>query len=184
MSPSRNDSETTPPCPICHTRFVAVGRQTYCSAACRQAAWRARHNSAGSAWTMPDLPMRSRREVTVYACTDCDQRHLGEQWCQDCVRPCIRVGIGGLCPGCDEPVVVDELLNLHNDDLTAQSRENTTSTKPGAVHHRHDPPHPDRDPRPTGPLRQAMAPADARTLAWQQSYDWAIRRTLAIPLRT
>ncbi len=80
------------------------------------------------------LQTRSRREHTVYACTECDQRYLGQQWCGDCTRPCTRVGVGGLCTSCDEPVVVDELLNPHNDDLTATSRENAVSINPGAVH--------------------------------------------------
>ncbi len=26
-------------------------------------------------------------------------------------RPCTRTGIGGLCPNCDEPVAVEELLH-------------------------------------------------------------------------
>ncbi len=135
MSPPRNDIETATTCPICHVGFAAVRRQLYCTPACRQAAWRARATSTDlNTVSTPVLPARGRREHTVYACTECDQRYLGEQWCYDCVRPCIRVGLGGSCPSCDEPVVLDELLNLHNDDLTAKSRENPASTKPGAVH--------------------------------------------------
>jgi hypothetical protein len=34
----------------------------------------------------------------------------GEQWCPDCNRPCTRDGPGGLCPSCEEPVTVDDLL--------------------------------------------------------------------------
>jgi hypothetical protein len=37
---------------------------------------------------------------------ECEQRYLGEQWCVGCVRPCRRVGVGGLCPHCDEPVAI------------------------------------------------------------------------------
>ena len=28
----------------------------------------------------------------------------------ECVRPCRRVGVGGLCPHCDEPVAIPDLL--------------------------------------------------------------------------
>lgn len=123
-TPSRNDNETTSTCPLCHASFTPVRRQRYCTPACRQAAWRGRSTSAElTAARIPALQTGSRREHTVYACTACDQRYLGQQWCEDCTRPCERVGVGGLCTSCDEPVVIDELLNVHNDDLTA--------TKPG-----------------------------------------------------
>jgi len=41
---------------------------------------------------------------------ECETRYLGEQWCPDCVRPCRRIGVGGLCPHCDEPVAIPDLL--------------------------------------------------------------------------
>ena len=53
---------------------------------------------------------RSRRDNTVYECGECLTRYLGEQWCVECVRPCRRVGVGGLCPHCDEPVAIPDLL--------------------------------------------------------------------------
>lgn len=129
----RNDIETTTPCPVCQASFAPVRRQGYCSPACRQTAWRARTSSTELA-ALRAPARRGRRKHTVYACTQCEQRYLGQQWCDDCVRPCIRIGIGGLSANCDEPVVVDELLGLHNDDLTAASRENQASTQPGALY--------------------------------------------------
>jgi len=53
---------------------------------------------------------RGRRDVSVYQCRDCDQPYLGQQWCPDCQRPCLRLGYGGNCPYCDEPVTIDRLL--------------------------------------------------------------------------
>ena len=53
---------------------------------------------------------RPRRDNTVYECGECQTRYLGEQWCVGCVRPCRRVGVGGLCPHCDEPVAIPDLL--------------------------------------------------------------------------
>jgi hypothetical protein len=46
MTPSRNDTrnDTRPAaCPVCATTFTPARRQRYCTPACRQAAWRARH---------------------------------------------------------------------------------------------------------------------------------------------
>jgi hypothetical protein len=135
MTPLRNDIETTMACPACSRPFRPVRRQQYCSPACRQAAWRARiATSALEAAGRRPLPAsRGRKQHTVYACTECDQRHLGQQWCDDCARPCIRIRIGGLCISCDEPLAVEELLDVHNDHLTAPSRENPASTNPGAT---------------------------------------------------
>lgn len=111
--PSRDDIGTTSPaatrrCPVCTATFTPVRRQAYCSERCRKSAWRRRH-AAPLAVVVP--PTRTRREITVYACPECETRYLGEQWCHDRVRPCIRVGPGGACPHCDEPVAVTDLLD-------------------------------------------------------------------------
>jgi hypothetical protein len=49
---------------------------------------------------------------TVYECSTCDQRLLGERRCPDCHRFCRAVGLGGACPQCDEPILLAELLGL------------------------------------------------------------------------
>jgi len=112
-------------CPVCGTGFTRVRRQAYCTPTCRQAAWRARqpHPVDSAAATVVVPAGRSRRDVTVYACTECDQRYLGLQWCPDCQRPCTRIGHGGLCRDCGEPMTVDELLNTRDDQyLTSKIR--------------------------------------------------------------
>jgi hypothetical protein len=48
--------------------------------------------------------------VTVYACDACGTRAVGDQRCPDCDRFMRRLGIGGVCPGCDEAVTITELL--------------------------------------------------------------------------
>ncbi len=95
-------------CPSCGGEFAASGRRRYCSEACRQAGHRRRHRLVATAIELP--PTQPRRPVTVYACPDCDQRFVGEQRCPDCNAFCRRIGIGGCCPNCDEPVTVDELV--------------------------------------------------------------------------
>jgi hypothetical protein len=107
MNPPRNDTETTS-CPMCATAFVRIRRQRYCSPACRQAAWRGRAASATPSVAIP--PRQHRRDITIYECTECGNRYLGEQWCPDCHRPCTRIDFGGLCPHCDEPVTVGDLI--------------------------------------------------------------------------
>ena len=102
--PSRNVGVTTA-CPVCQRPFTPVGRQRVCSAACRQAAWRRRQPTA-----LPAMTSRATRVATVYVCPACETRFLGEQRCPDCGLFCRRVGPGGLCPHCDEPVALADLL--------------------------------------------------------------------------
>lgn len=113
MPPSRNDIrndiQAAAACPVCTTAFTPVRRQRYCSPACRQAAWRARHPDPTQAPPTITTPATNRRERTVYQCPDCDTRYLGQQWCHDCAKPCTRVGTGALCPHCDEPITISDI---------------------------------------------------------------------------
>ncbi len=116
--PWRNDNETTTPCPACATPFTPTGRQRYCSPACRQAAWRARHPDP-TAKPVIVVPSRTpRRDITVYQCPTCDTRALGQQWCHDCNHPRVRVDLGGLCPHCDEPITISDITSRHQPPAT------------------------------------------------------------------
>jgi hypothetical protein len=97
----RDDTATTA-CPVCGLAFGTQGRQQFCSTLCRQIAWRRRRQA-------PVEPLVARSD-TVYLCPSCDARYLGEQRCEECNTWCRRVGPGGLCPCCDEPVAVADLL--------------------------------------------------------------------------
>jgi hypothetical protein len=114
-SPSRNDirddNEASATCPVCMATFTPIRRQTYCTPACRQAAWRARHPTPRPTPAVP--PATPRRAITIYQCPECEVRQLGHQWCHDCHQPCRRVDLGGLCPHCDEPVAISDLLDQH-----------------------------------------------------------------------
>ncbi len=72
-------------CLVCGLGFTRVRRQAYCSPGCRQSAWRTRQThqatTTASAVTVP--ARRFRRDVTVYTCTECEQRYLGQQWCPE-----------------------------------------------------------------------------------------------------
>jgi hypothetical protein len=99
----RNDGLTIP-CLLCQQPFRPLGRRRYCADRCRQAAWRGRH-----AQPPPSMPARTPQHSTVYECGRCESRQVGEQWCHDCQYPCRRIGLGGLCPHCDEPVTLTDL---------------------------------------------------------------------------
>ena len=107
-NPSRNDGVTIL-CPVCRRRrFIPSGRKKVCSPACRQTLFRRRHAAAGGPLVVP--PHRSRREATIYQCPSCKARYLGNQRCSDCNVFCQRVGPGGLCPECAEPIAIADLL--------------------------------------------------------------------------
>lgn len=107
MSPPRNGTVTAR-CGACDGPLPAGRTRRWCSDACRQAAWRRRHAPPP---TPVELPLaQPRRAVTVYQCPECDTRVLGAQRCQDCATFMHRIGPGGLCPCCGEPITIDELL--------------------------------------------------------------------------
>ena len=95
-------------CPGCAGPLPSP-RARYCSAACKQRAYRRRHADPAPRDPQPDRRSTAPAQ-TVYACPACEQRFLGERRCPDCNRFCRRLGPGGLCLHCDEPLLVAELL--------------------------------------------------------------------------
>lgn len=125
-APSRDDSVTTLPsegtpkpplrddsatviCPVCQQPFARQGKRRWCSDACRSTAWRRRRQARSPILVVP--PARPRRPVTVYECDSCGARAVGQQRCEECGTFMRKLGLGGPCPHCDEPVAVTELLD-------------------------------------------------------------------------
>ena len=110
--PSRNDDRNDPSraCAACGTRFVPLGRRRWCSDACRQKAWRQRHPAAASPHDEMTSAAPAARSNTVYECPDCETRYLGVQRCDECGTFCRRIGRGGPCPHCEEPIAIDDLI--------------------------------------------------------------------------
>jgi len=106
--PWRDDTGTTR-CPVCAGSFPPVGRQVYCSTACRKTAFRRRHQSPRAAIDV--APAQRVRDVTVYECPGCGDRLVGSQRCEDCRIFTRRVGVGGICPHCSEPLSITDLLD-------------------------------------------------------------------------
>jgi hypothetical protein len=106
--PWRDDSATIT-CPVCHRPFARSGKRQWCSPACKAAAWRRRRQGAPPRVVLP--PARPRRPITVYECEGCGTRAVGQQRCEDCGNFMRKLGLGGTCPHCDEPVAVTELLD-------------------------------------------------------------------------
>jgi hypothetical protein len=112
----RSPSPATPPtgCPVCAAPLPSR-RARYCSAACKQRAYRLQH-----AAVPPGEPAALRAQLqrlgtrvahTLYECPACGGRYLGEQRCPDCHRFCRALGLGGACPQCDELILSTELLD-------------------------------------------------------------------------
>lgn len=117
QTPSCHDSVTMT-CPLCQSSFTPFGRQRYCSDACRAAAYRRRRDADRAPVVVPNS--QPRKPITIYQCDGCGARALGEQRCEDCQTFMHRVGIGGSCPHCDEPVSIEELLGQ---DATIETKK-------------------------------------------------------------
>ncbi len=112
-TPPVDDHATTPGrglCPVCWATFHPTGRQRFCSDTCRKTAWARTHRTVPRPVT-PVPPAGRHRDTTIYSCPGCDTRYHGQQWCPDCNQPCTRIGLGGLCPHCDQPIALTELLD-------------------------------------------------------------------------
>ena len=101
-------------CPLCAAPLPSR-RARYCSAACKQRAYRLRQ-AAGTAPDPRTLAGELKRlqalvAHTVYECPTCGARYLGVQRCPDCQHFCRALGLGGACPHCDEVLLATELLD-------------------------------------------------------------------------
>lgn len=105
--PLRDDSATIA-CLVCHKQFVPAGRQRYCSGACKNRAYRHRTSVPATEYGVPHGS--SPKAHSVYECSSCGVLLLGEQRCAECGIFMHRLGWGGCCPNCDEPVVVNEII--------------------------------------------------------------------------
>lgn len=110
VSPETTSSGVTAAlrCPVCRGSFAPTGRQRYCGKLSRDTACRRHHQVTAPIIIVP--PTGSRRQATVYECEDCGTRTLGTQQCEGCSAFMRKIGIGGLCPHCEGPVAISDLI--------------------------------------------------------------------------
>lgn len=96
-----------PACACGQPILTARADAQHCPARCPQRAYRARRVQ-----TTVGATTRTPRAQTIYECPTCSERRLGEQRCEDCGAFSRRIGPGGACPHCDEPVLVTDLVDL------------------------------------------------------------------------
>jgi hypothetical protein len=100
-------------CPACGQSLLS-SRARFCSAACKQRAYRLRQvdkTSSDLVGLAAELKRRSTLVAhTIYECPTCCSRYLGEQRCGECNRFCRALGPGGLCSDCDAPLLITDLL--------------------------------------------------------------------------
>ena len=114
---SRNGSSvgSVPTCALC-TRRLPSSRARYCSAACRQRSFRLRRIQL-AAIDERHLRAELRRRGalaahTVYECSACGERMVGDRRCAQDNLFCRALGLGGHRSSCDEPILLAELLEL------------------------------------------------------------------------
>jgi hypothetical protein len=78
-------------------------------------AHRLRHQDDLDAIDLDALTAELRRRsqlvaACVYECPSCQERYLGERRCPECNLFNRNRGLGGNCPGCDQPVLLAELI--------------------------------------------------------------------------
>ena len=104
-------------CLMC-SRPPASARARYCSAAHRQLAFRLRHSLTRVDDTPLRAELRRRRALvahTVYECSQCGDRVVGDRRCPSCNVFCRALGLGGRCAECDQPILLADLLELEAD---------------------------------------------------------------------
>ena len=112
-------------CPV-DGRPLPSRRARFCCGACRMRAHRLRHQATVDV-DVDALTAELRRRsqlvaACVYECPSCQERYLGERRCPECNLWNRNLGLGGTCAGCDQPVVLAELLPELFTSMTASSR--------------------------------------------------------------
>jgi hypothetical protein len=88
-------------------------RARYCTRACQQRSYRLRHLTPTTDLTSVRNALQRRKALvahTIYECGGCGERFLGERRCDDCNLFARALGVGGSCPECDTPVLLEDLL--------------------------------------------------------------------------
>jgi hypothetical protein len=112
--PSTNPEAVARLCPVCGGTLPS-SRSVYCNAACKQLAYRLRHQRLATVDTVIIRKQLQRQRLlvahSVYECPSCGGRSLGERRCSECNLFGRSVGLGGNCPECDNVILLADLLD-------------------------------------------------------------------------
>jgi len=89
-----------------HARGTALGLAS-------KRSYRLRHQTPTADLTNVRKALQRRKALvahTIYECSGCGERFLGERRCGDCNLFARAVGVGGACPECDAPVLLEDLV--------------------------------------------------------------------------
>jgi ribosomal protein L32 len=116
--PSASPTVASRACPACGGTPPST-RSVYCKSACKQLAYRLRrrtlHSTVDPALLRKELQRRRLLVAhTVYECSRCGERFLGERRCGDCNLYARSIGLGGSCPDCETVILLADLLELGN----------------------------------------------------------------------
>jgi hypothetical protein len=114
--PSVSPTVDSRACPVCGGTPPS-SRSVYCKSACKQLAYRLRrrtlHSTVDPALQRKELQRRRLLVAhTVYECSRCGERFLGERRCGDCNLYARSIGLGGSCPDCETVLLLADLLEL------------------------------------------------------------------------
>jgi len=119
--PSTSPTVVARVCPVCGGTPPSR-RSVYCKTACKQLAYRLRHQRLATVDPVVLGKQLQRQRLlvahTVYECSSCGERFLGERRCPDCNLYARSVGLGGSCPDCETIILLADLLGQ---EVTAPS---------------------------------------------------------------
>jgi ribosomal protein L32 len=111
--PSTTSAAVTRVCPMCGGTPPS-SRSVFCKPACKQLAYRLRHQPQATVDPVVLRKQLQRQRLlvahTVYECSSCGERFLGQRRCPDCNLYGRSVGLGGNCPDCDGVILLADLL--------------------------------------------------------------------------
>jgi predicted RNA-binding Zn-ribbon protein involved in translation (DUF1610 family) len=109
-----SDAGSTRACLACGSPLTG-SRARFCSAACKQLAYRLRRRGDTTSDLSALRQDLQRRRIltthTIYECPSCGERFVGERRCSSCQLFCRSVGLGGHCLECESPIVFAEVLD-------------------------------------------------------------------------
>jgi len=82
----------------------------YCTRACQQRSYRLRHQTPAADLTGVRKALQRCKALVAHTIYECGERFIGQRRCETCNLFCRALGVGGSCPECDTPVLLEDLF--------------------------------------------------------------------------